>query len=56
MMPTKLIRQYQAGYGRRPESPREIAAALATAVNLLRRDGIRYDAKTLVGPNDAEGS
>jgi hypothetical protein len=56
MMPTKLIRKYQAGYRRRPESPREVAAALATAADLLRRNSIRYDAKTPIGPDDSEGS
>jgi len=35
---TKLVRQYEAGYRRRPESRAEIDAALVTAVALLRDD------------------
>jgi metal-responsive CopG/Arc/MetJ family transcriptional regulator len=31
-----LVREYEAGYRRRPEGRREIDAALATAVGLLR--------------------
>jgi metal-responsive CopG/Arc/MetJ family transcriptional regulator len=31
----KLIREYKAGYRRRPESRREVAAAKAAAVQLL---------------------
>jgi metal-responsive CopG/Arc/MetJ family transcriptional regulator len=31
----KLVREYKAGYRRRPESPREISAAKAAAVQLL---------------------
>lgn len=33
-----LVRQYEAGYRRRPESRREIDAALATAMGLLHDD------------------
>jgi metal-responsive CopG/Arc/MetJ family transcriptional regulator len=33
-----LVRQYEAGYRRRPESQREIDAALVTAVGLLHDD------------------
>jgi hypothetical protein len=33
-----LTRQYEAGYRRRPESQREIDAALVTAVGLLHDD------------------
>jgi len=34
----ELLRQYEAGYRRRPESQREIETALATAVGLLHDD------------------
>jgi metal-responsive CopG/Arc/MetJ family transcriptional regulator len=33
-----LVREYEAGYRRRPESSEEIEAALATAVGLLSAD------------------
>ena len=32
----ELVRDYEAGYRRRPEGKREIDAAMATAVGLLR--------------------
>jgi metal-responsive CopG/Arc/MetJ family transcriptional regulator len=32
----ELVREYEAGYRRRPEGRREIDAAMATAVGLLR--------------------
>lgn len=34
----ELVRAYEEGYRRRPETPAEIEAALATAVGLLRDD------------------
>ncbi|HXJ36240.1 MAG TPA: ribbon-helix-helix protein, CopG family [Candidatus Eisenbacteria bacterium] len=33
---TELVREYEAGYRRRPEGKREIDAAMATAIGLLR--------------------
>lgn len=33
-----LVREYEAGYRRRPETAREIEAALATATGLLTSD------------------
>jgi metal-responsive CopG/Arc/MetJ family transcriptional regulator len=32
----KLVREYEAGYRRRPEGTREVEAAMATAEGLLR--------------------
>ena len=32
----ELVREYEAGYRRRPEGRREIDAAMATAIGLLR--------------------
>lgn len=32
----ELVREYEAGYRRRPEDAREVEAALATATSLLR--------------------
>jgi metal-responsive CopG/Arc/MetJ family transcriptional regulator len=32
----ELVREYETGYRRKPEGKREIAAAMATAVGLLR--------------------
>jgi metal-responsive CopG/Arc/MetJ family transcriptional regulator len=31
-----LVREYEAGYRRKPEGPREIEAAMATAIGLLK--------------------